>query len=168
MSRTPATAPRQPAPSLPPTRPSTLAGAFAVTVVVGWVLINRFYGDIPALPALPIVTLLLLALAEGLTARATKRRIDRRPGTDRIDPLVVARLAALAKASSLGGAIFGGLYTGVFLYVLQERARLAAASGDLPVAGGGVLACALLVGAALWLERACRIPEEPNGGRNGV
>jgi predicted outer membrane lipoprotein len=168
MSGTPATQPKPPAPSLPPTRPSTLIGAFAVTVVVAWVLIQRFYGDIPRLPALPIVTFLLLALAEGVTARATKNRIERRPGTVRVEPLVVARLAALAKASSLGGAIFGGLYTGVFLYVLQERSRLAAAAGDLPVAGGGVLACAALVAAALWLERACRIPEDPERNREAA
>jgi predicted outer membrane lipoprotein len=168
MSGTPATDPRRPAPSLPPTRPSTLIGAFAVTVVVAWVLIQRFYGDIPRLPALPIVTFVLLALAEAVTARATKSRIERRPGTTPVEPLLVARLAALAKASSLGGAIFGGLYTGVFLFVLQERARLAAAAGDLPVAGGGVLACAALVAAALWLERACRIPEDRNGKREAA
>jgi hypothetical protein len=168
MIGTPDTEPGQPAPSLPPTRPSTLIGAFAVTVVVAWVLISRYYGDLPKLPALPIVTFLLLALAEVVTARATRSRIERRPGTARVEPLLVARLAALAKASSLGGAIFGGLYTGVFLYVLQERTRLAAAAGDLPVAGGGVLACAALVAAALWLERACRIPDDPNRGRDAA
>jgi hypothetical protein len=168
MSRTPATEPKQPAPALPPTRPSTLIGAFAVATVIAWVLINRFYGDIPKLPALPIITFLLLALAEGVTARATRRRIERRPGTEPAEPLVVARLAALAKASSLGGAIFSGLYAGVFLYVLQERSRLAAAAGDLPVAGGGALASAALVAAALWLERSCRIPDEPDARRDAV
>jgi hypothetical protein len=168
MSGSPATEPRRPVPSLPPTRPSTLIGGFAVAVVVAWVLIGRFYGDIPRLPALPIATFLLLALAEGVAARATRSRIERRPGTAPVEPLLVARLAALAKASSLGGALFGGLYTGVFLYVLQERNRLAAAAGDLPVAGGGVLACAALVAAALWLERSCRIPEDPNGKRESA
>lgn len=160
--------PRPPAPSMRPTRASTLLLAFVAAAAVAWLLIGRFYGDIPQLPALPLVTLVLLAVAEGVTARATRSRIERRPGTLPVEPLVVARLAALAKASSLGGALFGGLYAGVFLFVVQERDRLAAATHDLPVAGAGVVACGLLVAAALWLERACRIPERPEGTPDGL
>jgi hypothetical protein len=161
--------PQPPAPTMTPTRASTLLIAFVVATAVAWVLIGRFYGDIPRLPWLPLVTVILLAVAEGVTARATRNRIERKPGTEPVEPLVVARLAALAKASSLGGALFGGLYAGVFLFVLQQRDRLAAAAGDLPVAGGGVLACGVLVAAALWLEHACRIPEGRNGdGDNSV
>jgi hypothetical protein len=144
------------------TRPSTLVAAFAVAAALAWVLIGRYYGVIPQLPWLPLVTFVLLAVAEGVTARATRSRIEHRPGAEPVEPLVVARLAALAKASSLGGALFAGLYAGVFLFLLAERDRLAAAAEDLPVAGGGVLACGALVAAALWLERACRIPPGPD------
>jgi hypothetical protein len=156
--------PRRPAPTMTPTRASTLVAAFAVAAALAWVLVSRYYGAIPALPWLPLVTFVLLAVAEAVTARATRNRLRRRPGTEPVDPLVVARLAALAKASSLGGALFGGLYAGVFLFVFVERSRLAAAADDAPVAGGGIVVCAALVAAALWLERACRIPDKPEDG----
>jgi hypothetical protein len=145
-----------------PTRPSTLLAAFAVAAALAWVLIGRYYGRIPELPWLPLVTFVLLAVAEAVTARATRIRIERRPGTTPVDPLAVARLAALAKASSLGAALFAGLYAGVFVFLLDQRDRLAAAAHDLPVAGGGVLTCGALLAAALWLERACRIPRRPD------
>jgi hypothetical protein len=153
--------PAEPTPTMHPTRPATLAGAFLGAAVVGWALTNRFYGDIPRLPWLPLVTFLLLAIAEGVTAHATRNRIARRPGTERVDPLVAARLVALAKASSLAGALFGGLYAGLAVYLLDRRDLMAAAARDLPVAAGGLFACAVLVGAALWLEWACRVPPRP-------
>jgi hypothetical protein len=155
------TPPVEPAPTMRPTRPGTLLLAFAGAAAAAWVLATQFYGDIPALPWLPLVTLLLLAVAEGVTARATRSRIERRPGTEPVEPLVVARLAALAKASSLAGALFGGLYAGLAVYLLDRRAVLVAAERDLPVAAGGILACGALVGAALWLEWACRVPPSP-------
>jgi Protein of unknown function (DUF3180) len=140
------------------TKPSTLVLTALVAAVFGWLLVSRFYGELPQLPWLPAVTMLLLAIAEGMTARATKARIDRQPGTQPVEPLVVARLVALAKASSLAGALLGGVYAGLTVWVFLQRDRLAAASDDVPVAAAGVLAGALLVAAALWLEYACRIP----------
>jgi hypothetical protein len=144
-----------------PTRPSTLVVAFLGAALVAWLLVTRFYGAIPQLPWLPLFTVALLAIAEGVTAQATHRRIARRPGTAPVDPLVVARLAALAKASSLTGALLGGVYGGVTLFLLSQRHQLAAAGHDLPVAIGGLVACAALVGTGLWLEWACRIPRGP-------
>jgi hypothetical protein len=135
---------------------------FVVVGLVSWGLVSRFYGELPPVPWLPLGTFSLLAVAEAVTARATQVRLDRRPGTSPIDPLLVARLAALSKASSLGGAVFGGVFGGVLLYVAGARDRLVAASDDLPIAAGGVLSCLLLVAAALWLERTCRIPDGPD------
>jgi hypothetical protein len=144
-----------------PTRPGTLALIALVLCVAGWAFARRFYGDIPRMSWFPAVTLFLLAMVEAILARATAARIARKPGTAPIEPLLVARFAALAKASSLGGAAFAGLYSGLLVFLFSERDRLTAASDDLPETAAIVLAAALLLAAALWLERACRIPRPP-------
>lgn len=154
--------PRRPEPALPPTNPATLLVAALAAAGVGWVLVGRFYADLPPLTWLPAVTIFLLAVVLVITALTTKSRIDRKPGTTPVEPLAVARYAALAKASSVAGAIFTGLYGAVFVYVFLRRDRLTAASDDLPAAALGLGAAVLLVTAALWLERACRIPRRPD------
>ncbi|MFC7550315.1 DUF3180 domain-containing protein [Plantactinospora sp. GCM10030261] len=143
-----------------PTRPASLIVAGLAAAAVAWLLISSFYGDIPALPWLPPVTLAALAVLEGYAALTTRARIERRPGRDPVEPLTVARYAVLAKASSMAGAIFAGFYAGVTVWLVIERTR--AATDDLPAAVGGLVASLALVAAALWLERACRVPERPD------
>jgi len=167
-SRRPSPTPPPPQPSLTPTQPVTLLVTAGLAGLVARVLVGSFYGDIPALPWLPSVTLLLLAVAEAVTAQATRARIERRPGAQPVEPLLVARLVALAKASSVTGALAVGVYAGVAVYLLQQRGQLAAAERDLPVALGGVVAGGLLVAAALWLERSGRIPDDPDDPRRAV
>ena len=165
---TPESRPPEPRrPSLGPTRPATLIVAFLATAALSWLGISHFYGDIPRLPWLPAVTVAALALLEGLAAFATKARLDRRPGTHPIDPLVVARYAVLARASSLAGALFLGLYGGALIWLLTQRSRLVAASDDVTPAAAGTIASAALVGAALWLEYACRVPKPPEDDSDG-
>jgi Protein of unknown function (DUF3180) len=143
-----------------PTRPATLVVAGLAAAAVAWWLISSFYSDIPSLPWLPTVTLAALAVLEGYVAINTRARIERRPGREPVDPLAVARFVVLAKASSLAGAIFAGFYAGLLGWLLLERTR--AASGDIPAASAGLVASLALVGAALWLERSCRVPKRPD------
>jgi hypothetical protein len=75
-----------------------------------------------------------------------------------VNPLMVARFVVLAKASALAGAIFAGFYAGLTGWLFIERTR--AATEDRPAAGAGLLAGLAQVTAALWLERACRVPEQ--------
>jgi Protein of unknown function (DUF3180) len=153
----------EPHPHLTPTRPGTLVVAAALAGLVGWLLVSRYYGEVlPRLTFFPSVTLVGLAVGEGVTARITRSRIERRPGTEPVEPLVVARLAALAKASSLAGAMLGGGYLGILLWAFVERDWLAAAEDAIPAAAAGTITSALLVGAGLWLEHACRIPKRPD------
>jgi len=155
----------QPEPHLAPTKPGTLVVAAALAALVGWWLVSQFYGEtLPRLTLLPSVTLFLLAIGEGATARITKSRIDRRPGTEPVEPLVVARLAALAKASSLAGALLGGLYGGMLGWAYFQRDWLAAASDAITPSVVGLVSSAMLVGAGLWLESACKIPKGPEDG----
>jgi hypothetical protein len=168
---------REPAPQRPrlgPTRPATLVVAGLIALALSWILISRFYGDITRLPWLPIVISVALAVLEGFLAVNTRSRIERRPGREPVDPLAVARFVVLAKASSLTGALFAGFYAGMLGWLLVEQARLGATdarSSDLPTTAAGVIGALALVAAALWLERACRVPkppdEEPEGGSPG-
>ncbi len=153
----------EPHPRLRPSSPATLLAAGLGAGVLARVLIARFYGDIPRLSLLPALSLALLAFVEGLAAVSTRARIERRPGYAPVDPLQAARYAMLAKASALAGARFAGVYSGILLWLWTARTRLAAAADDIAPAAVGLGAAILLLAAALWLERSCRIPKRPGG-----
>ena len=146
-----------------PTSLSTLVVAGLAMAAVSWLAISRFYGDFPSIPWLPGITLLALAGLELAAGVNTKNRLDRRPGTERVDPLLVARYLVLAKASSLAAALFTGLYAGISVWLLTEQGRLAQAQNDLAPAVVGTVGGLTLVAGALFLERACRVPAPPSG-----
>jgi hypothetical protein len=147
---------------LEPTRPTSLILAAVVCGAVGFLVMRRYFGDIPDLTGVAGLSMAGLAVVEGVAALNTKARIERRPRAGVLNPLFVARLVVLAKASSLGGAIFAGVYAGVALWALSERGRLMAADRNLTPALIGLGGALVLVGAALLLERACRVPKAPD------
>jgi hypothetical protein len=152
----------RPKPSLQPTNPATLIVAVLGAAAVGWIVVARDYSAFPSLTWLPTIILGGLGVLEIFVAVTTKARIDRRPGTMPVDPLVVVRYVVLSKASSIVGALFTGFFGAIAIWLLAERGRLAAAGNDLPPAVGGFVgALALLIG-ALMLERACRVPPRPD------
>ena len=151
-----------PRPSLRPTNAATLVVAALATAALSWMMISRFYGSIPNLNWLPGLTLAGLAVVEGIAARNTKARIDRKPGTVPVNPLLVARFVVLAKASSLLGAIFAGAYGGIAAWALAERGHLTVAQQNLVPSIAGLVGALALAAAALWLERSCRVPKPPD------
>jgi hypothetical protein len=148
-------------PSLRPTNWATLVVAALVTGALAWLGISRFYNDIPDITLLAGLTMAGLAIVEVVTARNTRARIERRPGSGPLNPLLVARFAVLAKASSLAGAIFAGAYGGVAIWALVERGHIPAADDNLVPAVAGLIGALALVVAGLLLERACRVPPSP-------
>jgi hypothetical protein len=146
-----------------PTRVRTLVAIALGFGLLGYVLSRLVYADLPTLPAYSPVTLLLVALLNGYLALAVRDRSARdrvlhaRPL--RVEPLVVARYAALAKASSVLGAMFLGGYLGLLGYLLGDLDKPQLRS-DARVSGFGAAAALLLVLAALRLERACRVPPD--------
>ena len=146
---------------LEPTRPSTLAVAALATLALTWILIGNYWYQMPPLPWFPPLTLIGLAVFEAVEALATRNRIERKNGAGPLRPLVIARYAVLAKASALAGALFGGMYIGVSAWLIEQRSALGKVGDDLPQALLGAGGSILLVAAALWLERSCRIP--PSG-----
>lgn len=147
------------------TRPRDLAVAALVAAVVVHLFVRLAYGSLPAVPPLAGTTLGVLGVAEAIGGRVLRARIERRPGTAPVQPLVAARAVLVAKASALAGAIMAGAWAGLLVYVLPRSGEIAAAAADTPGAVVG-LACALvLVAGALWLERCCRTPDDPDGER---
>ncbi|MDT5043727.1 MAG: hypothetical protein QOE51_4712, partial [Actinoplanes sp.] len=62
----------------------------------------------------------------------------------------------------------GGFSGGLLAWLALEPTK--AARDDIPAAVGGLVAALGLIGAALWLERSCRVPEQPdhkNGADSG-
>ncbi|MEV0152613.1 DUF3180 domain-containing protein [Micromonospora sp. NPDC050686] len=144
---------------LGPTRVSTLVVAALAAAALAWLLVSAFYYDVvPGLPWLPVITLAGLTVLEAYAAINTRSRIERRPGRDPVNPLLVARFVVLAKASALAGAIFLGFYAGITGWLFIEDTN--AAIEDRPAAITGLVASLALVAAALWLERSCRVPEQ--------
>jgi hypothetical protein len=161
-------------PALRPTEPATLVVAGLAAAAVAWLLISNFYQDLPPMIWPPVIIIAGLAAFEAVVARQLWVRIHQRgdmlarprgrdagPGSteEPVEPLAVARYAVLAKASSLAGAIFAGFYAGFLPWLLIESGRLSDAADDLPPTVGGLVASSLFMAAALWLERACRVPE---------
>ncbi|HMA47738.1 MAG TPA: DUF3180 domain-containing protein [Frankiaceae bacterium] len=141
-----------------PTRARTLAAAAVSAGVLVYLPLRLVYDDIPRLPRTAPLSLLLVGLVEAQAAVLTRARLARRPGTRPILPLTVARLAALAKASSLAGAVLAGAWAAVLAYTVPRADEIGVAGADAITAGLGLGAAVVLVAAALLLERVCRVP----------
>ncbi|MEV7908277.1 DUF3180 domain-containing protein, partial [Streptomyces anulatus] len=93
-----------------PSRPGVVVGLLVVVAILSWALLKPLYSSLPRVPWTAIPTVLLLAVGEAYSGWMTKARIERRFDTKPVEPLAVARLAALAKASAYAGAVFGGVF----------------------------------------------------------
>jgi hypothetical protein len=142
------------------TRPGTLAGIFALCALAAWLAVRKTFASLPLLPVGVIWVLLGLAIAETLVARHILRRISR-PAGKPLAAIAVARLVALAKASSAAAAALGGLAAGFLIYLIGMLDKTGPAR-DARVAGATLVAAAALVAAALYLEYCCRAPKPPD------
>ncbi|GLY88472.1 DUF3180 domain-containing protein [Actinoallomurus iriomotensis] len=143
-----------------PTRIPVLALTLVVVAAVTWVIVHFLYLSLPLLPWTMVPSLLLLALGELYTALVTRARIQRKPGTKPIEPLVAARLAALGKASAYAAAVLAGVFGGMAIYLASSLEK-PSPRRDFYVSGGTALAAIALIAGALILEHACRVPKGP-------
>jgi Protein of unknown function (DUF3180) len=144
------------------TRPRDLLAVALVVAVLAYLAVRLTYGVLPGFPLLSGITLGLLGVAEAIGGRMLRARIRREPGTSPVQPLVAARAVLLAKASSLGGAVVAGAWTGLLVQVAPLSATASAAASDLRAAAVGLVCALVLVGGALWLEHCCRTPDDPD------
>ena len=159
-----------------PLRRRDLAVVGVASAVFSWLLVRRFYGDLPPLDWWLPLPVGVLAVAEALGARtlqvrlAAERRLrsgSRRSAADHagppvrpVEPMLVARVAVLAQASAYMAGVFAGVWAGVLLHTAPALGRLDAASGDTRTGVIGLLLSLGLLAAALWLEHVCRVPPE--------
>ena len=144
----------------------TRARDLVIAGVVVAILINLFlrldYDSIPPLPTLAGATFAVIAVIETWFAFSIRARINRKPGTTPIRALTAVRAVALAKASSLIGAVMVGAWLGVLVYVLPLTDTLSVAGGDTRASIIGLVSAAGLIASGLWLEHCCRTPEDPD------
>lgn len=146
-----------------PTRPPLLIVLALLAAVIGWCSVDLF--DLLVGRAMPVPwttagTLLVLAAALFIWALLIRPRLIPEKGARRISPFVAARTAALAMAASRTGALVGGFYGGVAIAFMPEMAN-PFLKEKMWSSLGSVASATLLVLAALWLERICRLPDPP-------
>ena len=143
-----------------PTKISALALAALVCAVLSYLLLRLVYASLPPLPWTGVPALLLLAIAEAVSGRNVRARLRGSGGT-RIPPIAVARMAALAKATSLAAALIAGLAAGFLIYVLGSLDKPAFRT-DAVTSGVTLGSALILMAAALYLEHGCRVPPRPD------
>lgn len=152
-----------------PTRPRTLVAAAVVCAAVGWGLVQIVYswsGRLVPVPWLAAAALWLVAAAVAYWTWSSRPRLQRRPGSRPMPPLVAARSAALAMAASRIGAVVAGFYAGIAVAMLSYLVTETGAT-TFWAAGTAAVGGIALVAAGLWLERVCRLPldpPDPSGG----
>jgi uncharacterized membrane protein YfcA len=140
-----------------PTRLWVLAATFAAGGIVGGFALGGAYDDLPELPSSWVVPVAIIAVLVAFLAWTTRNRLTRQRGARPVDPLTVARYAALARACSPVGALLAGLWLGGLVFLLTQRGSLDAVAHDRTLSVAGIVSGAALTAAALWLEWVCRI-----------
>ena len=120
------------------TRPGTLIAIFVSCALLAWLAVRASFENLPLLPFTAIPALAALAVAETAVARNIRARLTGRRTGKPVAPIAVARLVALAKASSVAAAALGGLVAGYLTYVLGMLDKPVPAR-DARVAGATLL-----------------------------
>jgi Protein of unknown function (DUF3180) len=139
-----------------PTRVRTLVIIAGVCAIAAWLLLRQVYSQLPPLPWTGVPALLLLAVAEAWSGRSLRGRLRGRGRP--IPPIAVARMAALAKATSLAAAFVGGFAAGFLLYVAASLGKGGSYRSDAFASAATLGSAIILVLAALYLEYGCRVP----------
>lgn len=148
-----------------PTNVRTLLLVGVVAAAVTWALLIPLYSKLPPLTWTGVPALLIAAGAEAVIGRDLRARIQGRPGAKPAPPLFVARMVALAKASSLAAALLGGVSAGFAIY-LSGMLDATTPRNDMVTASVSFGASLVLLAAALYLEYCCRVPRNPDRDRD--
>lgn len=148
-----------------PTRPRTLLLVGVLAAAVTWALVTAVYASLPPLTWTLVPALLIAAAAEAWAGRDLRARIAGRGNARPAPPLFVARIVALAKASSQTAALLAGACAGFALY-LSDKLDAPTPRGDLVDASLSLGASLVLLAAALFLEYCCRVPGGPERDRD--
>jgi len=142
------------------TRIRLLIALAVIAAVLGFAVVTVIAGQsgrVIQVPWLASVTIWVLAVALLIWTMLSRPRLQRRPGSKPLPPLMAARTAALAIAASRAGSLVAGFYAGVALATVDRRDTPAGMS-TLWSSGASAVGAVALVAVALWLEYLCRLP----------
>ncbi|MBK4147144.1 DUF3180 family protein [Corynebacterium macginleyi] len=146
---------------------AALIGIWGFMAAATAILTTRFYGSMMAIPITVSATLwLMVAVCLGLTWKVDKATDeDHGIGLDnsQLNPLTIAQFMLVGKASAWTGAIVGGLYAGVAVYVIPNAGTLVAASDDLVGVLASTVGGVAMSATGLRLERHCETPPPSDG-----
>jgi hypothetical protein len=144
-----------------PTRARTLLLIAVIAAAVTWAVLKAVYASLPPLTWTGVPALLIAAGVEAWAGRDLRARIQGKRGTRPAPALFVARIVALAKASSQAAALLAGICAGFMVY-LAGMGNAPTPRADLIDASLSFGACLVLLAAALFLEYCCRVPGDPD------
>ncbi|MEU8221589.1 DUF3180 domain-containing protein [Kribbella sp. NPDC048915] len=145
-----------------PTSRRLLVAIAVLGVAVGVTLVKAIEAGGGVAPTVSWLTLIAWAFLAALlfaAARNTHHRIQVR--RERVEPSRAVFLLMLGKASAFVGALCTGVYAGFALSFLRAMGS-AGPRNRVIMAGAAAVISVLVVTAGLLLERACRIPEDPD------
>ncbi|GAA3740437.1 DUF3180 domain-containing protein [Streptomyces tremellae] len=149
-------------------RIGVLAGLLVTVGVLAWggARLWDSFGTLPSVPAgapivLAAIAVILLATALSIRARLRAQR-ERRPEAKGVDPLVAARAVVFGQAAALVAALVAGMYGGTGVFLLTQLS-IPARRDQAIYAGFSLLAGIGIIAAAVFLERVCKLPDDPEG-----
>nr|WP_203674665.1 MULTISPECIES: DUF3180 domain-containing protein [unclassified Streptomyces] len=152
----------------------TLLGLFAVAGVLSWAGAKLWdsLGTLPSVPLAAPIVLALIAVVLTATALSLRTRLraqrDRVPGAKGVDPLLAARAVVFGQASALVASLVAGMYGGAGAFLLMYQFDVPPRRDQAVYAGFAVLAGLAVVAAAIFLERVCKLPEDPEDTAPGI
>ena len=152
--------------NLTPFRALVVAALFGG--LAGWLIVviaNAFDLIPPEVPWTAPIGLFLVAGLVGALAYLTHQRIQVRH--ERMEPQRAVAFLVLGKASALAGALVAGGYFG-FAVMFLTRLDAAAPRDRVIRSAVAIIAGIVLCVFGLLLERACKVPTEPDEGADAV
>ena len=148
--------------SVRPTSRRLLIAIAVLGVAIGITIVKAIEsggGVAPTVSWLTLVAWAFLAALLFAAARNTHQRIQVR--RERVEASRAVFLLMIGKASAFVGALCAGVYAGFALSFLQSVGS-SGPRNRVIMAGLAAVISVLVVTAGLLLERACRIPEDPD------
>ena len=148
---------------------SALIGTALFVAAAAAILTTRFYGSMLAIPATVSISLWAMALVCVLLTLKVRGAKEDEHGigldNSQLNPMTIAQFLLVGKASAWTGAIVGGAYAGMAVYVVPRAGELVAAAGDLAGVVASTLGGAAMCVAGVVLERHCEVPPPTDGAQ---
>jgi hypothetical protein len=155
-----------------PTRIATLVSNLIATGILAWgfsELLVRLGAQLPVsttnlLVTLPVIAIVLVLLAlpifryrAAIISALDKPADSKQAAIKRVDPFYAIRVALLAKAVSIAGAVFAGWHAGVLMAVLSSPQISATGVWRSTL---GLIGSLVMTVCGVIVERACKVPPD--------